>query len=48
MKGKEYQLPLLDGRRKKLAVRLQRKSTIMNEMLLCKGDIVAVREESAR
>ena len=47
MKGKEYQLPLLDGKRKKLAVRLQKKSTIMNEMLLCKGDIVAVREESA-
>ena len=45
MKGKEYQLSTLDGRRKKLAVRLQRKSTIINEMLLCKGNIVAVREE---
>ena len=45
MKGKEYQLSALDGRRKKLAVRLQRKSTIINEMLLCKGNIVAVREE---
>ena len=45
MKGKEYQLSTLDGRKKKLAVRLQRKSTIINEMLLCKGNIVAVREE---
>ena len=45
MKGKEYQLSTLDGRRKKLAVRLQRISTIINEMLLCKGNIVAVREE---
>ena len=44
IKGKEYQLPTLDGR-KQLAARLQRKSTIINEMLLCKGNIVAVREE---
>ena len=44
-KGKEYQLSLLDGRRKKLTGRLQRKSTIINKILFCKGNIVAVREE---
>ena len=44
MKEKEYQLSTLGGRRKKLAARLQRKSTIINEMLLCKGNIVAVRK----
>ena len=45
MRGEEYQLSTLDGRRKKLAARLLRKSTIINEMLLCKGNIFAVREE---
>lgn len=35
----------LDWRRKKLAARLQRKPTIINEMLLCRGNVVAFREE---
>ena len=45
MKSKKYQLSTLDGRRKKLAAKLQRKSTIISEMLLCKGNLVALREE---
>ena len=45
MRGEEYQLSTLDGRRKNLAARLLRKSTIINETLLCKGNIFAVREE---
>lgn len=45
MKSKEYKLSKLDGRRKKLPPRLQRKSIIINEMLLCKGNTVAAREE---
>ena len=45
MRGEEYQLSTLDGRRKKLAARMLRKSIIINEMLLCKGNIFAVREE---
>ena len=45
MKSEEYLLSTLDERRKKLAAWLQRKSTIINEMLLCKGKIVAVTEE---
>ena len=39
MKGKEYQLSTLS------AARLQRKSTIINKMSPCKGNIVTVREE---
>ena len=39
MKGKEYQLSTLS------AARLQMKSTIISEMLPCKGNIVTVREE---
>lgn len=35
----------LDWRRKKLAARLQRKPTIINEMLLCRGNVVDFREE---
>ena len=42
---KEYRLSTLERRRKKLAARLQKKPTIMNETLLCKGNIVAIREE---
>ena len=45
MKGKEYQLSTLYGRRKKLVTRLHGKSTIISEMLLCKGNRVAVRKE---
>ena len=45
MKSEEYLLSTLDEKRKKLAAWLQRKSTIINEMLLCKGKIVAVTEE---
>ena len=45
MKEKEYQLSTLDGRRKKLAARLQRKYAVINEMLLCKCNVVAVREK---
>ena len=45
MKSKKYQLSTLDGRRKKLAAKLQRKSTIISEMLLCKGNLVALRVE---
>ena len=40
MKEKKYQLSTFDGRRKKLAARLQRKSTIINN-----GNLVPVREE---
>ena len=42
---KEYRLSTIERRRKKLAARLQKKPTIMNETLLCKGNIVAIREE---
>lgn len=45
MKREEYLLSTLDEKRKKLAAWLQRKSAIINEMLLCKGKIVAVTEE---
>ena len=41
MKDKEYQISTLDVRGKKLAATLDKKSTIINDMLLSRANTVA-------